>query len=409
MKTEFTDNYFSRRNLAIDMLRAITMLVMIFVNDLWSISDVPHWLEHAEFGEDFAGLSDFVFPCFLFVMGMSIPYAIENRYAKGLSAESTLGHILVRSFTLLIMGVFTVNSGNFADSVPYNSYVYYVLIFIAFLLIWNRYPSTPSHRALWATLRIIGCAILIYLMITCKHGDGSPFRASWWGILGIIGWAYLFCASTYLLLRRRPIVIAGIFAFLIVLCISTTPLRDSFGASTILGLPEGHFISSLLSSLHIGNGCMASLTMGGVMLSLTSARLTTLSPNRRLLYSLAAAAIMLCIAIGLHQFFIVSKLGETPTWVFYTYAIAITLYFTLNRLVELGHTRWFVIIKPAGTATLTAYLMPYIAYGVAGLTGWHVPESVTHSAYGIIVCISFSFIMIWLAGLLGKLHIRLKI
>ena len=44
---------------------------------------------------------DIVFPCFLFAVGMSIPYAIERRYAKGFSAESTLGHILSRTFALL--------------------------------------------------------------------------------------------------------------------------------------------------------------------------------------------------------------------------------------------------------------------------------------------------------------------
>lgn len=55
---------YSRRNLAIDMLRALTMFIMIFVNDFWKVHDVPHWLEHAVYGEDFMGLADIVFPCF---------------------------------------------------------------------------------------------------------------------------------------------------------------------------------------------------------------------------------------------------------------------------------------------------------------------------------------------------------
>ena len=103
MTTTSTTDAFSRRNLAIDMLRAITMFTMIFVNDFWKIHDVPHWLEHAAYGEDFMGLADVVFPCFLFAVGMSIPYAIERRYAKGLSAESTVGHILTRTLWLIVM------------------------------------------------------------------------------------------------------------------------------------------------------------------------------------------------------------------------------------------------------------------------------------------------------------------
>ncbi|MDR3134206.1 MAG: DUF5009 domain-containing protein, partial [Prevotellaceae bacterium] len=74
---------FTQRNVAIDILRALTMLLMIFVNDLWTISGEPDWIGHAESHQDFLGLADVVFPCFLFVVGMSIPFAIERRFSKG--------------------------------------------------------------------------------------------------------------------------------------------------------------------------------------------------------------------------------------------------------------------------------------------------------------------------------------
>ena len=318
------------------MLRAITMLVMIFVNDLWSIHDVPHWLLHAEYGEDFAGLADFVFPSFLFAMGMSIPYAIENRYSKGLSAESTLKHILLRSFALLVMGAFTVNSGDFADTMPYNLSIYNILMFAAFVLVWNRYPSGKAYQMLWTLLRCLGCGILIYLMFTCRHSDGSPFAASWWGILGLIGWAYLLCAVIYMLFRNRPMVLAGIFVLFVLLCVVNTPLREEFGATPLLNLPRGHFYGSLLGVVHMGNGCLVSLTMGGVVLSLVSARICNIRPSKRLLFGIAGALVLLVVALCFHKFFIVSKLGETPTWTFFTFAICVALYFTLSRLVELG-------------------------------------------------------------------------
>ena len=31
---------------SIDILRALTMLLMIFVNDLWTLTDIPQWLGH---------------------------------------------------------------------------------------------------------------------------------------------------------------------------------------------------------------------------------------------------------------------------------------------------------------------------------------------------------------------------
>ena len=69
------DSFYSRRNGAIDMFRGLTMFLMVFVNDFWTVEGVPHFLEHTETLEDGMGLADIVFPMFLFAMGMSIPYA----------------------------------------------------------------------------------------------------------------------------------------------------------------------------------------------------------------------------------------------------------------------------------------------------------------------------------------------
>lgn len=127
-------NNYSHRNLAIDMLRALTMFIMIFVNDFWKVHDVPHWLEHAKYGEDFMGLADIVFPSFLFAVGMSIPYAIERRFSKGYSAESTLGHILSRTLALLVMGAFIGNSEfRLSPDAPYPIGVYWFLMAIGLL------------------------------------------------------------------------------------------------------------------------------------------------------------------------------------------------------------------------------------------------------------------------------------
>ena len=63
----------------IDVFRAITMFLMLFVNDIPGVKQIPHWLLHAEMNEDMLGFSDIIFPCFLFVMGMSVPFAIVKR------------------------------------------------------------------------------------------------------------------------------------------------------------------------------------------------------------------------------------------------------------------------------------------------------------------------------------------
>ncbi|MGV3599658.1 MAG: heparan-alpha-glucosaminide N-acetyltransferase domain-containing protein [Dyadobacter fermentans] len=57
---------------SIDVFRAVTMFLMIFVNDFWTLEGVPEWLEHSKAEEDAMGLSDVVFPAFLFIVGLSI-------------------------------------------------------------------------------------------------------------------------------------------------------------------------------------------------------------------------------------------------------------------------------------------------------------------------------------------------
>src|SRR3546814_8138217 len=90
------DTLLKTRIASIDVMRAITMVLMIFVNDLSSIgrgaiytdldpqelgslTNIPLWLGHVKAGVDGMGLADIIFPSFLFIVGMSIPFAIQNR------------------------------------------------------------------------------------------------------------------------------------------------------------------------------------------------------------------------------------------------------------------------------------------------------------------------------------------
>ena len=149
-----------KRIASIDVFRALTMFLMIFVNDLWSITEVPHWLEHAASNEDMLGLSDIVFPAFLFIMGMSIPMAIEGRIKRGESRLVISKHIVIRSIALLIMGLFTVNTEyGILQSTGLSKSVFVIIMLIGFFLIWNVYPPSDdkNRKRLYLVLKIVGC------------------------------------------------------------------------------------------------------------------------------------------------------------------------------------------------------------------------------------------------------------
>ena len=62
---------------SVDALRGLTILLMIFVNDLGPAA--PSWMHHIQPPRaDGMTLADVVFPAFLFIVGVSIPLAFER-------------------------------------------------------------------------------------------------------------------------------------------------------------------------------------------------------------------------------------------------------------------------------------------------------------------------------------------
>ncbi len=160
-----------KRIFSIDIFRALTMLLMIFVNDLWTLKDIPLWLEHTEAEQDGMGLADTVFPCFLFILGMAIPFAIKNRIAKGDTPLQLTKHIITRSIALLIMGVFTVNVPEINETATgMSSEVFQLLMVLGFFLIWNIYPKTEGLKGkIFLGLQALGVILLLILAYTLSY------------------------------------------------------------------------------------------------------------------------------------------------------------------------------------------------------------------------------------------------
>ena len=184
-----------RRIASIDIFRALTMLLMIFVNDLWTLHGVPGWLEHTEAAEDGMGLADIVFPAFLFIVGLSIPFSIEARLKKGDSRMLILRHTLLRALALVTMGFFMVNQEHMGGVFTQAwRTLWNLAMILAFFLIWNNYPS--KHIGKLPVWVLQGTGLVILALLALVYRGGTPenpvwMRPYWWGILGLIGWAYL--------------------------------------------------------------------------------------------------------------------------------------------------------------------------------------------------------------------------
>ncbi len=386
-----------QRIASIDVFRALTMFLMIFVNDLWSVSGVPHWMEHASFDEDMLGLSDIVFPAFLFILGMSIPLAIEGRLAKQESKLSIVKHILIRSFALLVMGLFSVNSGSgLSDTIGISKPFFSLIMVGCFFVIWNNYPKTDSNvrKNIQTVMKIVAAIVLVVLAVIYRDPSGGYFQPRWWGILGLIGWTYLLCALIYLLFRKRWICLILSGLFFILLCIA--------GSNGWLGVFSGIIPS---------NGCFHAFTMVGLLLSLVMNQPESkIDRSKKILYSAIIGIIFVFLGWIANQWWIISKLQETPPWLFYCTGISILSYLFIYWFVDMkGNARVFDIIKPAGTATLTCYLIPSILYAIFMLIGFTKISFMSDGLAGLLKCICFAFVTVGITALLGKINIKLKI
>ncbi len=384
-----------KRIAAIDVFRALTMLMMLFVNDMAGLENIPHWLEHAGRSEDMMGFSDTIFPAFLFIMGVSVPFAVQNRLRKGDSLPKIILHILLRSVALVVMGLYTVNYESLdGAAVGIGRPWFAILMIVAFFLVWAVYPKPESRGRKWlfTMMRLAGVGVLAYLYIIYVGRGGSSFGTRWWGILGLIGWTYLVSSAVYLIVRNNVTYNFIAWMLIVAYCI--------LGSAGILGNPIPGSIT-----LH-------AFGISGLLVSSLMQRYATPEkPQKFLLWMVGLAAVMAVAGCVAHNYWIVSKIQATPTWLFWCLAMFLPLFGIIYWLTETKHkAHWFSFIAPAGIVTLTCYVIPYVWYSVRSLLHIHRPEIFQSGTWGLIGSLVFAWLVVQLAGSMNRyLGVRLKI
>lgn len=385
-----------KRVAAVDVLRALTMTLMLFVNDFAGMPGIPHWLEHAAANEDMLGFSDVIFPAFIFCMGMSVVLAVEARYRKGDSTGQVISHMFWRTVALLVMGLFTLNCSA-VGVLSYNVFV--LLMILGFFLVWAVYPKVEGRgKYIVNGLKTAG-VLLLAALVVYKDLCGQPFQTGWWGILGLIGWTYAVCAVLYLCARGSFRTVAVLWLALILLSLGSHSQIIPYGFASRVVLLE--FIPSDWSLHAIG--------FSGVLTILTLQRLRE-QPKRLLAILFGGGLVMLACGLFAHSHWIVSKIQATPTYLFYNLAMFFPITGLLYVACDLkGHAGAFNFIRPAGTATLTCYLLPYVWYGLLGVFGLRLPQMISEGTPGLIRAAVFALAMVWLTGVLERCKIKIKI
>lgn len=385
---------------SIDILRALTMVLMIFVNDLWSLKNIPAWLGHVERGVDGIGLADVVFPAFLFIVGLSLPYAIDARRKKGDNQGQLLLHVIFRTIALLVMGLFLVNGESInAKAMGIPRYVWYPACCLCFILIWNVYPKTTKKGLVYLS-RAIGIGTLVTLAILYRGGDGTArFAPHWWGILGLIGWAYLASGIITVLAKNKLPIIIGAWIFFSVL---------SMLAHAQL-LPDHAFFRAIPDAIR--GGTLTGLTLGGVLTALIFQHYQRKKNNAGLTVMLLSfAGLLIVLSLITRPHWKLAKLGATPAWLFLCSAFTILAFLAVYWIADVGKkANWFKVIKPAGTDTLLCYLIPYFMYALVNVSGMHLPDALVTGGIGLLKSFLFALLCVAVTGLLNRGGVKLRL
>jgi predicted acyltransferase len=373
---------------SVDALRGLTILLMVFVNDLGR--SAPSWLHHIQPPRaDGMTVADVVFPWFLFIVGVSIPLAFERAVSLGTPRWKQLGHILARTAALLFMGVIVMNHEE--DKSP-RALLWGTLAFACLILAWADVPA--RGRKVWIGLRTLGVIGLIALLAIFR-GERGPadlpiwgqvenwawLRIGWWGILGLIGWAYVTVALLTLVLGRRREWLMGAMGLLMALHLAMNhgglftrvDKKPWLGAAKPVVEAVHKGVDGIERFVGLGDatGSLAAITMAGCLLGMILRRDSDVAtPRARLAWTATFAFGLVLAGLVTDTFEGINKIGATPTWCFFSAALACLLWMILYLVIDVaGFKGWSILFRPAGANPLVAYFLHPITVGTVVLLG----------------------------------------
>ena len=417
---------------SVDALRGLTILLMVFVNDLGPAA--PSWMHHIKpSNADGMTLADVVFPWFLFIVGVSIPLAFERARSIGTPWWRQVGHILARTAGLLFMGVIVLNHEQ--DKSPH-ALLWGTLAYACLILAWASLPA--KGRKPWIGLKVVGGVGLIALLAVFRGEPGPAelpiwgrveswawLRIGWWGILGLIGWAYLAVALLTLGLGKRREWLMGAMGLLMALHLAINhsglftrvDRKPWLGAArpAIGALQRGVEAVERFVSLGESTGSLAAIVMAGCLLGTVLRRDSDVSTHRGRLAWASMFAIGLVVAgLVTDTFEGINKNAATPSWCFFSAALACLAWMVLYLLMDVvGLRRWSILIRPAGANPLVAYFLHPITVGLFTLLGLGRTVLAYQDSPDWSVAVGGSLAMACFVcaatGLLGRLGLKVKL
>jgi heparan-alpha-glucosaminide N-acetyltransferase len=355
------------RLISLDAFRGFVIVTMVFVNFLSGVDGIPDWAKHMPEGVDGYTFVDLVLPAFLFVAGVAIPLALDQRRLRGESTALQIWHVTMRAAGLVFLGLLMVNEEVLSVEATGLSREVWFLAAVGSMAILLCPPlggSPATTPRWWFGLRLLafvglGCALL---MFRSKPDDEHIIwlRPAWWGILGLIGWAYLNCSLIYLAVRRGSIGLMGALGFMVALYLGGRygqldwlgPINDFLNVGVVLGSTSANMMAgALVGNLFIEKSPKPSESYGIGFLFLFGVGLYASGMLLRPLHGIVkdeATAAYALVAAGI------------------CCLIFLIFYWTMDVR---NHRAWARFLLPAGQNALLVYLLPDLVTSAAEIVG----------------------------------------
>lgn len=396
----------STRLVSLDAFRGCVIAAMIWVNYIAGMPGIPYWLEHAGPRADGIALPDIVFPAFLFIVGIAIPLALQR--SVGQVTPALLGRLLWRAASLMVAGVVLANAYRYdAAAAPLPRALYFLLFYVAMMLLWrqrdeDKRDAGKRDRTFW-----LGAALMLFLLLAFRGTVNEEFDSvylqhTWWGILGMIGWSYLVCSLIYLATRGDGTALMAALAGLLALYLGGTagaldwlpaPLRGLVNVPQLLGSTSANVLAGTIVGRLFVRGAPAG--HGG----------------RIRFMGWFAVGLFLC-GLLLRPYHGINKIHATAAYTLVCAGIVLALFLLCYVLVDVwGWRRWTVVVLPAGTNALFAYIAPDVWEQLAAVL--HVPRVwwpylASGGVAGLLNAAAMTVAMLGATALANRAGLRLK-
>lgn len=178
----------NNRAYAIDVLRCLAIVGMVFSAQISWLQGLPAWMFHAQvpppefsFNPSLPGITwvDLVFPFFLFSMGAAFPLALRRKLEKGITIGRIIFDVVKRGLLLVLFAIALGNTSAYAlsdISSPEVRAVMMIVTWFLFSCMFIRLPRLSERKNTY--LNIAGVVMMIGWLLVFKYRFGVAVSLS---------------------------------------------------------------------------------------------------------------------------------------------------------------------------------------------------------------------------------------